>query len=997
MGFKNSVSLAQHIHRVLAKEALRRIGGGMEMEMRKDRSFSSSNPLFRIYLDNFDELRRVSKGHAAALAGQVSPLVASLREVYEEYKVPRHPKKGVAQQALAEVQGAIVDGEAGVIYPKPEKVLKYLQLTKLLLNAAECSQKQAQIVGGGLVYFAMFRRPLLGGLNHLWQFIVSFEGYPPVVKLPIPMGVKEELARMMALIPLAAIDLRCAISKTVTASDASTTGGGITASQKVTPSGAIAAQCSIRGDVVEPTDLLQVLTIGMFDGISGLRVAADSLGWNVAGHVSIEKCPKASRVVEARFPNTIHVSDVELVDEDAVLSWSLKFSQVGIVVIGAGPPCQGVSGLNASKKGALKDARSVLFKHVKRVRTMVRRAFPWAQVRCIMESVASMDGQDEAVMSADFEEKPFYIDAADVSLAHRPRLYWVDWEVWPRDDVQPSLLDSGRTKLSLKATLDERKFLTPGWSKVADSKFPTFTTSRPRPSPGYKPAGLHQCTLEEVQRWQADEHRFPPYQYRNVHCLQNKAGLFRMPNCEEREVMLGFPKGFTVQCLPKSQHGSTLHTDARMSMLGNSWNVTTVAVLLSFLGELVGLNPPLSVQAVVDRTSPGCTSNFQTFLTRPSLCITRGPSSEGNELQLVKKLMTLVGIKGDDLLLQSSSEDQVRYQRMRTLRELTVQPVTKARYENALQNFYQYLTNENLVLPHRMIQFDPMVADYVEFLWADGQGKTVASNTLAALQDKHPQLKGKLQESWRLRKTWSTHEVPNRAPPLPLDVLYAMVGLADFQENPGMALTLLLAYHGLLRTGELLSLKVQHVSISKAKGPAVLSLGLTKSGKRQGAAESVTVYNEDVCRRLFQWVSVFPAHTLLAGPSHAWRKQFAHLIEKLGFSTWDFRPYSLRRGGATQMFKSFGSFDRLLVSGRWQSARTARIYVNEGLAVLAEMTLPWTPFSRNLRAQYLKSLTSPLPKLEPGPLRSAQCRGTRKRKANKATNRKREPKKRLRR
>jgi hypothetical protein len=38
-------------------------------------------------------------------------------------------------------------------------------------------------------------------------------------------------------------------------------------------------------------------TIGLFDGIGGLRVAVDALGWNVQGHVSVEcgdfsSCPK---------------------------------------------------------------------------------------------------------------------------------------------------------------------------------------------------------------------------------------------------------------------------------------------------------------------------------------------------------------------------------------------------------------------------------------------------------------------------------------------------------------------------------------------------------------------------------------------------------------------------------------------------------------------------------------------------------------------------------
>ena len=32
---------------------------------------------------------------------------------------------------------------------------------------------------------------------------------------------------------------------------------------------------------------------------------------------------------------------------------ALKYSNVGLIVVGAGPPCQGVSGLNADKKGGI--------------------------------------------------------------------------------------------------------------------------------------------------------------------------------------------------------------------------------------------------------------------------------------------------------------------------------------------------------------------------------------------------------------------------------------------------------------------------------------------------------------------------------------------------------------------------------------------------------------------------------------------------------------------
>ena len=320
--------------------------------------------------------------------------------------------------------------------------------------------------------------------------------------------------------------------------------------------------------------------------------------------------------------------------------------------------------------------------------------------------------------------------------------------------------------------------------------------------------------------------------------------------------------------------------------------------------------------------------------------------------------------------------------RLGSLKELTVQPTTKARYARAREDFYAYLKDHNLSLPRSAILLDSVVSDYLEFLWAEGFGRSNASNILAGLQDAQPQLRGKLLESWRLLKTWSTHEIPNRAPPLPLEVLHAMVGCALFKEKPTLALSFLLAFHGLLRTGELLALKCSQVHISSPKGPAVISLGLTKGGKRQGAAESVTVYMEDICRRLFQWTRHVPVGASLTGPAHKWRKDFAAILATLGFSEWDFRPYSLRRGGATHLFSLQGSFDKLLITGRWQSAKTAKLYLNQGLAVLAELKLPWTRFSRSFVSEYSRSLTHPLPSLEPVP-KSAQSRGTRKQKRTK--------------
>lgn len=115
----------------------------------------------------------------------------------------------------------------------------------------------------------------------------------------LPKSVLLELARFVALLPLAWTNLRAEVLDRVTASDASSSGGGICISRGLSPFGVVAARAHVRGDVPEAHDFCQVLTVGLFDGISALRIAADVLALPVAGHVAVEKDEKARRVTEA--------------------------------------------------------------------------------------------------------------------------------------------------------------------------------------------------------------------------------------------------------------------------------------------------------------------------------------------------------------------------------------------------------------------------------------------------------------------------------------------------------------------------------------------------------------------------------------------------------------------------------------------------------------------------------------------------------------------------
>ena len=296
-------------------------------------------------------------------------------------------------------------------------------------------------------------------------------------------------------------------------------------------------------------------------------------------------------------------------------------------------------------------------------------------------------------------------------------------------------------------------------------------------------------------------------------------------------------------------------------------------------------------------------------------------------------------------------EAKTRRERVQTrkqlgsLKSLTVQPSTKARYAKARAGFYRFLKKEGLCLPTSRDKLDDLLAEYLEHLWSSGKGKGVASDTVAGLQDLDPKLRGNLQICWRLLKAWASHEIPCRAPPFPEIVLQALAGRAFFLKDEAFGLSLLIAFYAMLRTGEVLGLDSSKISMTGPTNPAIISLGFTKAGQRQGAAESVTITVLPVLRLLWRWLQKCPPRSPLCPAPHVWRKKFQEYVEELKLESWGFRPYSLRRGGATFWFGKHGSLDKLLVHGRWTAIKTARLYINEGVATLAEMNIPTRPLS----------------------------------------------------
>ena len=363
--------------------------------------------------------------------------------------------------------------------------------------------------------------------------------------------------------------------------------------------------------------------------------------------------------------STFH-DDVQAIDETVVQSWALKYSNAGVVILGAGPPCQGVSNLNADKRGALRDVRSRLFQEVPRIKNLLERAFYWAQVHLFMESVASMDAADRSTMSAAVDLIPWRVDSVGMSLCRRPRLYWCTWELLSEEGVVVTPPGDGWDygEIQLFAEVDHSKFLHKGWSLAGDA-LPTFTTARPSATPGRKPAGISSCSGEELERWREDSHRFPPYQYMHNAGLVSRKKEWRAPDVQEREAIMGFPLNYTRVCVPKNEQKGTDFENTRMTLLGNSWHVGVVSWLLGQLFSRLGLCPSFTPQQIVQAITPGQSTRLQSLLLRPPLSPARAAPALDPQGILVRKLMGIASIKGEDLLLQSSTDQTVKFHRLR--------------------------------------------------------------------------------------------------------------------------------------------------------------------------------------------------------------------------------------------------------------------------------------------------------------------------------------------
>jgi hypothetical protein len=318
-----------------------------------------------------------------------------------------------------------------------------------------------------------------------------------------------------------------------------------------------------------------------------LRRSLENLGVEVAGALCSEVDPLAIRIVSHHWPGTIHGGAVEEIDHEKVENLLRQVPHCKYLLVAAGSPCQDLSGANPGGQG-LGGARSALAWEVMHLFKVIARygLHRNLTVAWLLENVASMDSHGSASREAISKELgcvPYKLCSSQFTWCKRPRFYWTSYqvqscrhyEVIPKKGFKEiRLLTPDRGPLP---ELDGRARRT---AEGAGTPFCTFLRGRRSAEPGWRPSGLDRVDESALARWRADGHRFPPYQYQLKYMIVEK-DMLRPLSANEREVLLGLPRGHTLDPLPAAvRRDKVLCEDLRCKLLGNAFSCPAVSLVV---------------------------------------------------------------------------------------------------------------------------------------------------------------------------------------------------------------------------------------------------------------------------------------------------------------------------------------------------------------------------------------------------------------------------------
>ena len=250
---------------------------------------------------------------------------------------------------------------------------------------------------------------------------------------------------------------------------------------------------------------------------------------------------------------------------------------------------------------------------------------------------------------------------------------------------------------------------------------------------------------------------------------------------------------------------------------------------------------------------------------------------------------------------------------------------------------------------------DFIFVQYIDFCHKTQIPLYVAKHGTLYAQWVYRGLQGELPRTWDALKSWHMSRPWKPRIPIAFEAVQYLFlcGLNLWSTTPReskalcyfvVGLMMWLGFEGLLRPGELLTLRMSDVRVLSAGGRLVTIVAVRKPKTRShmGRIQFSMIRNQGLSRWLawFKALVNHPEKPLWPRTATRFRVLLQYMLKLLKLQKLGYTVASCRSGGATFRFMRGESVERLQFQGRWASTSSLKSYIQESMAWLCWSALP---------------------------------------------------------
>lgn len=236
-----------------------------------------------------------------------------------------------------------------------------------------------------------------------------------------------------------------------------------------------------------------LIYIDLFSGIGGFTLAIKRVFPKAicAGYSEIEKT--SIQIYGEHFPGHKNLGDASKLKVKKLRKVLTKLSKDYDLMLVAGTPCQNLSNANMVNQTGLEGDKSILFWEFARLVKKLKPKY------FLLENVASMKTIYRDIITKELGVKPVRLDSGLISVGHRDRLYWCNWEVTPPKDIGITWPQIRQTKKVAKEYYLKGKQL-----EFVEEVFANKATHWNK-EPGFRKSSLYAYSRSIRDVWEVDE------------------------------------------------------------------------------------------------------------------------------------------------------------------------------------------------------------------------------------------------------------------------------------------------------------------------------------------------------------------------------------------------------------------------------------------------------------------------------------------------------------